>query len=188
MRWACEAIPSFDTLCVVMADMEILKTTGSVALAEGIGFPRRARVKVTGEPDDANTPFAATAQLRFQGGRLEVVRLAVDQVPGGPPVTGEALRTLPRAIVREVARRTATGDLPMDLRSIASQGLSDEALQLTALVYRFAFVIGDPPAWAVHKRLGIPRSTAGRWIGLARERGYLGPPQPGRAGEHLEEG
>ncbi len=181
-----------------MADLKIVTSTGRVKLDEGFVLPRRVRVKVAGEATDEHLPFAGEAELRYQGGRMEVTSLALRQVEGGPPVTGEILRAIPRALVREVVRRLMQVDLlsgrrtpPAAMlatprpRDMAARGLSDEALMLTASIYRRAYVVGDAPARAVHEILGIPRSTAGRWIMLARQRGFLGPTEERKAGEEV---
>jgi transposase len=49
-------------------------------------------------------------------------------------------------------------------------------------VYQVAYATGESPTKAVMDRLGLPRSTAGRWIRMARKRGLLGPATPSKAG------
>lgn len=61
--------------------------------------------------------------------------------------------------------------------------LSDEELQRVAGIYRDAQERGHAPTQSVADQLGAPRSTAARWVGKARARGYLGPAMKGRAGE-----
>ncbi len=70
-------------------------------------------------------------------------------------------------------------DLPKD---ITGRGPTDEALRFVALAYRLAYALGEAPTKGVMERLKLPRSTAGRWVMRARERGYLGPTTPGAAG------
>jgi transposase len=48
-------------------------------------------------------------------------------------------------------------------------------------VYRIAHAAGRPPAQAVAEVMGVPRSTAGRWIMRARRAGLLPPTSPGKA-------
>jgi transposase len=67
-------------------------------------------------------------------------------------------------------------------RARAGGGPSDEDLRAVADVYGLAFVTGGAPTKTVMERLGLPRSTAGRWIKMARERGLLGPATPRKAG------
>jgi len=66
--------------------------------------------------------------------------------------------------------------------------MPDSHLQEVARVYREALAAKKPPVQAVqrHFRVGgrpVSRSTAGRWVFEARRRGFLGPTQPGQAGE-----
>lgn len=59
--------------------------------------------------------------------------------------------------------------------SIGSSGPTDDALQAVAAIYRVAYASGDAPTKAVAERLRLSDRTAARWVGLAREKGYLGP-------------
>jgi hypothetical protein len=54
------------------------------------------------------------------------------------------------------------------------RGPVDSTLRTTAAIYKAAAAVGDPPLQAVERTLGLPRSTAGRWVSLARGRGLLG--------------
>jgi hypothetical protein len=73
--------------------------------------------------------------------------------------------------------------LGVDAKEIAKEGPTDLTLSLVASIYRLAYVTDDPPAKTVHGLMGIPRSTAGRWIMAARQKGFLGPAEPRKAGE-----
>lgn len=72
-----------------------------------------------------------------------------------------------------------------DVKTIIADGPTDDALRLVASAYRLSYVAGDPPARSVQRLLGIPRSTTGRWIMLARKRGFLGPTEERKAGEEV---
>lgn len=61
--------------------------------------------------------------------------------------------------------------------------ISDEFLQRVADVYRDAMAAGRPPVAAIVGELHAERSTAGRWVMLARQRGFLGPAKGTMAGE-----
>lgn len=61
--------------------------------------------------------------------------------------------------------------------------LTDENLRQVASIYRAATKRGDPPTQTVADSLKVARSTAARWVGKARERGFLGPALRGQAGE-----
>jgi hypothetical protein len=72
-------------------------------------------------------------------------------------------------------------------RSVAEEviehGPTDQALRWVAHLYRWGFAVSYGGTKAVEELLGLPRSTAGRWVEMAREAGYLGPPEgPGKAG------
>ena len=65
---------------------------------------------------------------------------------------------------------------------VAAAGPTDEALWWVAHIYRLALVKGDAPTKR-YELMALPTSTAGRWVTLARQRGFLGPAEgPGKAG------
>lgn len=182
-------------------NIEVTRTTGKVDLPEGLTLPRSVRVKISGEADDELLPFDGDAVLRFQHGRLEVASLTLRQVSDGPPIRGDRLRQIHRVLIQTVLHilqpipllKPGPG-LPLlsvfagwkDVKTIIADGPTEEALQLVATAYRFSYVAGDPaPAKFVQSLLGIPRSTAGRWIMLARKRGFLGPTEERKAGEEV---
>lgn len=51
--------------------------------------------------------------------------------------------------------------------------LTDEVLRRVAAIYCDSLVSGGAPTQAVADELGVPRSTAGRWVTRARDRGIL---------------
>lgn len=56
-------------------------------------------------------------------------------------------------------------------------------MKWVAHFYRLGYAISYGPTKQVAESLGLKRSTAGRWVGMARERGYLEPAEePGKAG------
>lgn len=61
--------------------------------------------------------------------------------------------------------------------------LTDKHLQQVATIYREAGKRDDPPTQTVAEVMNVARPTAGRWIGEARKRKFLGPAKRGRAGE-----
>jgi hypothetical protein len=62
--------------------------------------------------------------------------------------------------------------------------LTDEFLADVASTYREALRTGERPRRAVMAAFGIDNgNTAGKWIAKCREKGYLGPTDPGRQGE-----
>jgi hypothetical protein len=52
-----------------------------------------------------------------------------------------------------------------------------------AELYPTAVAHGDPPDEAIARAMHASRSSAARWVRMARERGFLGPALKGRAGE-----
>jgi transposase len=66
--------------------------------------------------------------------------------------------------------------------AVGRKGPTDQALRMVGAVYRIAYLMGEPPTRAVAQTFQVPRSTAGRWVHLARERGFLGPATARRAG------
>ena len=61
--------------------------------------------------------------------------------------------------------------------------VSDDVLRQAAAIYRAASFAGPAPTNAVKDQMSVSRATAGRWVSMARERGFLGKTQPGMAGE-----
>jgi hypothetical protein len=55
-------------------------------------------------------------------------------------------------------------------------------VEIVALVYQFAYMVGQRPTATVTKAFGLPRSTAGRLIRQARDQGLLGPTTERKAG------
>jgi hypothetical protein len=136
--------------------------------------------------------YDVTAEVELsEAGKMEVAKLSVAQRPGGPPVTGEALRTITvQSIIRDsVAASLQTGKNWPAGQEISANGLltTEEALRLKAAgpvaetlewvgrVYRLSEIIGHPPTKAVEETFQISRSTAGAWIGRARAAGHIAP-------------
>jgi hypothetical protein len=55
-------------------------------------------------------------------------------------------------------------------------------LRWVAHIYQFAVAVGAKPTKWIEESFGLSRPTAGRWIAAARERGFLGPAELGKAG------
>jgi hypothetical protein len=122
-------------------------------------------------------------------GRFVCSSLTMRAQPGGPPVTSEAIRSVPvSTMVKRAGARTwqtvefINGAMsltdarltPEMVERLRLRGPVDESLQWVARIYRSALVFGDPPTRAVEATLGLPRSTAGRWVSMARDKGFLG--------------
>ena len=84
-----------------------------------------------------------------------------------------------------VASISNAGELtPETAARLRENGPTSETLAVVARLYREGWRVGRPTL-AVATGLGIPRSTAGRWVAAARDpkRRLLGPAEgPGGAG------
>jgi hypothetical protein len=154
-------------------------------------------------PAEEGLPYRLELRVVHEDGRFVVDQLTVKRREGGPPVTTEHLREVPIAallrlavesnVVRVRGSATREGDtsswelewaspLALSERAKGGGGPSDEDLRTVAALYQVAYATGQAPTRLVMNRLELPRSTAGRWIRMARERGLLGPATPRKAG------
>lgn len=179
-----------------------LKSAGEyVEVAPGLALPQPMAVTA----EDVRG-FDVDVEAIVQHGRLVAREVCIRQREGGPPVTNEAIRSVPVAAllttaatyVLEIERsgQLVTAADPYVLRTgpvwpsdelvkqVRELGPTAEVLRMVANLYRVALLTGQPPTVAVEKTLALPRWTAGRWIAAARDRGFLGPAEgPGKAGE-----
>lgn len=164
-----------------------------VELAPGVRGPERASGTFT--PDDDEFAYVVELSVVFSDGRYVVDKMVCTQVEGGRPVDSIGLRLLPIAKLvthtvlpyiwqRDAEQQGSTKLTPFDGVSPddAADGPTDDALRKVALVYSVSYACGQPPAKRVTEVFRLARSTAGRWVTMARERGFLGPTTPGRAG------
>jgi len=155
---------------------------------EGLYLPTRYAVEV----DDPKCPVLLEVHVVVQDGQPRCAELRCRPRPGGPPVSSEGLRSVPLArYLRESAylysvrvteldegrgllvSATGTGDEPLlaeAARRSPRQQMTDDLLRDVARVYSDA---GSKPTQAVMRRFHVSRPTAGRWVGLARSRGFL---------------
>lgn len=116
-------------------------------------------------------------------------------------VTSRALRAVPiaelisRAVHDERApdhhagfRRMVLDRMPDTSgvrRAPGPKGHPDEHFEMVAAVYRAALTAAPrrPMSWLADQFPEVDRSTVARWLQRARDKGYLGEAQPGRAGE-----
>lgn len=164
-----------------------------VPVAPGLSMPDTVTVKV-----EDWTGFDIELTVVPGEGRLVAKAVSVSQRDGGPPVTGEVLRSIPVArLTKEAAVHVvALGEdefgtstltpwvfTPEVVKGLRDAGPAPSTLEAVAHLYRLALLKGEPPTKAVEETLGLPRSTAGRWVGLARQEGHLGAAEgPGKAG------
>lgn len=173
---------------------------GTVTVAPGLELWRE--VRACGEDYKG---FDVEVLVAAGEGRLVASEVKVSRRPGGPPVTGDALRQIAvAAFVRQSVRasahllpygglsgdewqpdstRVAFGLLDIEHRNrLREAGPVTETLEWVARVYSVALATGDKPTKAVEEVFEVPRYTASRWVSSARDRGFLGPAEPGKAG------
>ena len=152
------------------------------AFTEGILAPRRITATASGHDPD----YDLEVEIELERGRYVVKSLRCQARKGGA-VTSEGVTHLPvKQILRIIVGRVLGNPLVSGWApgpDAAGQGPTDEALKRVAAVYRVAHLMGLPPTESVAQTSSLARSTAGRWVGMARERGFLGKAEPRKAGE-----
>jgi hypothetical protein len=174
-----------------------------IELSPGLGAPKVFTFRVEEERG-----YSLEADVVYEqpvGGRMGHFvcdRLTVKRREDGQPVTTEGLRQIPVAAFLRLAveanlvhigptvrdgnkstwELTRVGSFTLSERARSGGGPSEEDLWAVAAVYHAAYATGAAPTKMVMQRFGLPRSTASRWIALARKRGMLGPATPRKAG------
>ncbi len=153
---------------------------------EGLYLTTRYAVEV----DDPGCPVLVEVHVAVSDGRPECIELHCRPRAGGPPVSSEALRSVPLARYlrqstalysvkvtghgdNELVQATGSGDVPLLIRAAkvrARRQMTDELLRAVAEVYTVA---ESKPVVAVMAEFQVSRPTANRWVALARESGYL---------------
>jgi hypothetical protein len=150
-------------------------STGSYVFSAYLGYEvhagelRLRGVQSTTHEVDAAVPILRKERSWDEWKQFALMLLFADekeQAGGTPEEVGAAIR-LARGMP---VRRTRTR-------------ITDSKLQQVAEVYRLAWEAGNPPTAAVEKYFSKSHSTAARWVGLAREQGFLGKPNGRRGGE-----
>lgn len=149
------------------------KDVPPVDLGGGLQVP--AEIDVTAE-DVGGCAVQLTAVYNPDSGRYAARSITVRADDG--EVTGEILRSIPVArILREGVMDMVQALTFLDMGSppddLGKAGPTDETLRWVARIYRWALLVGDAPTQAVAEGLSVPRSTAGRWVTRARDRGHL---------------
>lgn len=162
----------------------------SVEVARGLRVNSEFAATATGSA----LPFDVTIEARYDGGEFQVHRLTASSAPDGEFVTTEALRKVPvgRILQQALEKLVVEGEWRSGLVDWGPGGVrlhtrpkgpDEDALLTVAVLYRFAHMVGVPPTAYVAETLRLPKSTAGRWVGLARKSGHLGPALGTKAGE-----
>jgi hypothetical protein len=151
------------------------------AFSEGVLAPRRITATAAGR----DPAYDLEVEIELERGRYIVTSLTCRARKGGA-VTSEGVTHVPvKQILRIIVGRALGNPLVSWApgRPTSNQGPTEEALQRVAAVYRMAHLMGLPPTESVAQDLDLPRSTTGRWVSMARQRGFLGKAEPRKAGE-----
>lgn len=137
-----------------------------------MGLPLRSSADIEG--------LHVEVEVEPVNGSMDCTRLVVARIDeSSPAVTGEVLRRIPvRRLVGEATPEFAVIENPPP--SFYNDGPTEAVTEHVATVYRWALMTGQPPTGAVQWATGRSRSTAERWIRLARGRGQLEPPTAGQ--------
>lgn len=156
-------------------------------LGEGIVLPNRFHAKL----NPAELPYHLDLEIVFDGDRFVCESMLCRRRPGEGSITTEGLREIPvtwlirisaeMLLYRGRGGAAATQQVLPAFDAEFPDGPTDDALQQVAGVYRLAYVCGEPPTKTVEQRFKLARSTAGRWISMARKKGYLRETTPGKA-------
>jgi hypothetical protein len=144
-------------------------------------FWQRIRVQASGPELPCDVELVA----EVENGTYVVSELRCSRKRRGREVTGEAIRTVPIKRILTLGAIDANSGLHPgpDATEIRDQGPTEESLHVVAYVYRMAHLVGDPPTRAVASAIGLPYSTAARWVQHARQAGFLRPADKRRPGE-----
>ncbi len=160
-----------------------------VELAPEVRIPSRFGGDIQGD----EFPYDIAIEVAFEDGRFVCETLHCHRKPGGPPVKTELIRQLPVAeLVRLLASahrvrvtEPSPGELvvePFDLPEPRTEdGPTEEVLAGVALAYRFAFATGESPTKVVMNHFKVSRATAGRWVSMARDLGFIGKTEERKA-------
>lgn len=173
-----------------------LLDAAKVELAPGVRGPARLDATTFTPDADDGFPYKVALTVVYRGDRYVVDWMECTQLERAAPVDSAGLRLVPVAqLVSHAVSPFVWQGEPGERgskwtpfagagRDDAMNGPTDEALRKVAVVYAVTYAVGQAPVKKVTEVFGLARSTAGRWVTLARERGFLGPTTPGRAGEH----
>ena len=144
-------------------------------------FWQRIRVKASGR----DLPCDAELVAEVENGTYVVSEVRCSRRRGGPEISGETIRAVPvTRILRAGALDANRGLHPgPDAAEIRDQGPTEDSLHVVAYVYRMAHLVREPPTKAVASAIGLPYSTAARWVQEARRAGFLRRADKRRPGE-----
>jgi hypothetical protein len=188
-----------------------MKSEDDVEIAPGVVGPRTVSNELLmPQPGDGTFALQFRASFNDSTRRYECDEIRLRRESGSSPITTDVLRqfaigdivqgflrvlllldtssdavqTGPVQYIRDLpnpGNREPWGrQTPTDLDG---EGGSDRALSWVAHWYRIGAAIGDSPTKTVQEQLGLTRTTAIRRVMAARDRGFLGMAEVGKAGE-----
>jgi len=127
--------------------------------------------------------YSVAVTVERQGEHWAVTKVEMTQTPGGPQVTGEALRKLALTPFiqaaaahggdeAEMARETIA-DATRDAERLRAAGPTNATLRWVGHVHGAANVLALPPVKTVQQTFGVSYRTASNWVASAREAGLL---------------
>ncbi len=162
------------------------------------GTVTQSDVEIEGALYDVAIVLDRTAE-----GGVRATAVTVTAHDGSPPVTGTTLRAVrvwdlvQQAILlaahrgrRKVANEVTTTEVltstlsDADAEQLRLHGPTDKSLEWVAHFYNLAQAVGLPPAKQVQLAIGLPRTTATKWIKRARDKGLLSPKGEQTDGKH----
>lgn len=157
-------------------------------IALAISESADGRLVCTGLIIGLNEAYSTPAGAGTFGEPMEVTSRDLRAIPVAELI-GRAVHNAPAH--HQAAKRLALGRAPQleaVRRAPGPKGHPDEHFQWIADEYRRALAARPkaPVAWLTEE-LGVDRSTITRWLQRARDKGYLGAAQPGKAGERKDE-
>lgn len=185
--------------------------SGDVEIVPGVVGPRVVTNELA-MPQPGGNLFTLWFSASFDEGqrRYACDEVRLKREPGSGPITTEALRQFaigdivqgflrilllvdrssdePQPEVRHWIRDLPNPDgrEPWGIKppaGIAREGNTERALAWVAHMYRIGVAVGDSPTQWVQENLGLSRTTAIRRVMAAREKGFLGEAEVGKAGE-----
>lgn len=175
-----------------------------VEILPGVVGPRRC--EITDWVSQSGHSVRAVLRLDEESRRyvFDELTLSREGQPDSGPITTESLRSVAvsnlltvmlyaQLLVEDSPRSTHLRDLPnpegrepwgrTPPDGLAAEGPTDRALQWVAQMYRLGALLEGSPTKTVQESLKLSRSTAIRWVMAARDKGYLGEAEVGKAGE-----
>lgn len=160
-----------------------------------VALPSRFR----GTVDDPEVPYVVELTVAFDGDRVTCEELTCRRRCNGIPITSEGMTRIRAAellyavaseTVREQSSFIVTGqgtaqvshELELPAPPEGRSGPMVEHLRTVGIIYTIAHACGGSPRRAVMEALSLTRTTANRWIRLAREQGQLSAGDPAREG------